>query len=140
MEPHRIIRFYRFIDSRICSTLLYVKPPLPPCTQVIADVFNSKVYILEGTANAACVGGAYRAKHSLEGKGTKFSDVVKLAPPYELAVTPQEDNHKVSIHSMITISCVGIDVVDDHGCNIITNVQVYLSMLDRYEKYEELFK
>lgn len=32
-------------------------------TQIIADVFNMNVYVMEGTANSASVGGAYRAKH-----------------------------------------------------------------------------
>ena len=31
--------------------------------QIIADIFNSDVYVLEGTANSASLGGAYRAKH-----------------------------------------------------------------------------
>lgn len=32
--------------------------------QVMADVFNSPVYV-QDVANSACLGGAYRAKHGL---------------------------------------------------------------------------
>ena len=66
--------------------------------QVIADVFNSEVYIIEGTANSACLGGAYRARHSLMSEGTAFKEAVKEAPPFTRATSPREDAHKVCFH------------------------------------------
>lgn len=63
--------------------------------QIIADVFNSDVYIIGGTANSACVGGAYRAKHSLMSGGSAFRDAVQEAPAYELVAKPREEAHKV---------------------------------------------
>ncbi|XP_072020796.1 xylulose kinase-like [Amphiura filiformis] len=76
--------------------------------QVIADVFNAKVYVLD-VANSACLGGAYRAKHGLLG-GDKvpFSDVVKSAPEYKLAATPNSDA-----------------------------LQIYTALLQRYKALEE---
>ena len=64
--------------------------------QIIADIFNTDVYILEATANSASLGGAYRAKHALMPEGTKFSDVVRDAPAYKHAVSPSPENHKAS--------------------------------------------
>ncbi len=60
-------------------------------------MFNSEVFVIGGTANSACVGGAYRARHSVmnEESGCVFREAVKEAPPYQLAARPREDNHKV---------------------------------------------
>ena len=63
--------------------------------QIIADIFNTNVYILEGTANSASLGGAYRAKHGLMPEGTPFMDAVRNAPLYKLAVSPRVDKHQV---------------------------------------------
>lgn len=68
---------------------------IPFLLQIIADIFNTDVYILEGTANSASLGGAYRAKHSLMPEGTNFLDAVKDAPAYTLAVSPRLDKHEV---------------------------------------------
>lgn len=70
-------------------------------TQVIADIFNASVYVLEGTANSASLGGAYRVKHGLmlpEGMSS-FMDAVMNAPTYKLAVSPREDKHQVHIYT-----------------------------------------
>ena len=58
--------------------------------QVVADVFNAPVYTIKDTANSACLGCAYRAKHGLERKasGATFVDVVSDAPPYKLVADP----------------------------------------------------
>ncbi|XP_070546238.1 xylulose kinase-like isoform X2 [Ptychodera flava] len=64
--------------------------------QVIADVFNTPVYILTSTVNSACLGCAYRAKHGLfGGSTTPFQEVVAMAPPYKLAVKPSPDADKI---------------------------------------------
>ena len=64
--------------------------------QVIADVFNAPVYVLKDTANSACLGCAYRAKHGLErADGRTFWDVVSAAPPYVLVGDPYGDAHEV---------------------------------------------
>lgn len=61
--------------------------------QVLADVFNAPVYTIKDTANSACLGCAYRAKHGLEREttGASFKDVVSNAPPYSLVAQPRED-------------------------------------------------
>ena len=58
-------------------------------------MFNSDVYVIGGTANSACVGGAYRAKHSLMSGGSAFRDAVQESPAYELVAKPREEAHKV---------------------------------------------
>ncbi|KAK2548131.1 Xylulose kinase [Acropora cervicornis] len=61
--------------------------------QVLADVFNAPVYTIKGTANSACLGCAYRAKHGLEREtsGASFKDVVSNAPHYSLVAQPRGD-------------------------------------------------
>lgn len=60
--------------------------------QVIADVFNAPVYVLKDTANSACLGCAYRAKHGLERADLKtFWEVVSEAPPYLIVADPYAD-------------------------------------------------
>ena len=63
--------------------------------KIVADIFNTNVFILEGTANSASLGGAYRAKHGLMPEGTPFMEAVKNAPSYKLAVSPRPDVHQV---------------------------------------------
>ncbi|XP_061412947.1 xylulose kinase isoform X2 [Lethenteron reissneri] len=63
--------------------------------QVLADVFNVPVYTLD-TANSACLGAAYRAKHGLlAASGLSFSDTVRAAPSCQLATRPSQDSAKV---------------------------------------------
>ena len=54
-------------------------------------MFNAPVYTIKDTANSACLGCAYRAKHGLERKssGATFVDVVRDAPPYKLVADPR---------------------------------------------------
>ena len=65
--------------------------------QVIADVFNAPVYTIKDTANSACLGCAYRAKHGLERaeRGASFMSVVQAAPPYSLVAEPRGNAHKI---------------------------------------------
>lgn len=61
----------------------------PAILRVIADVFNAPVFVLKDTANSACLGSAYRAKHGLErADGKTFWDAVSEAPPYVLVSDP----------------------------------------------------
>ncbi|XP_077996562.1 xylulose kinase-like [Glandiceps talaboti] len=63
--------------------------------QVLSDVFNTPVYV-QDTANSACLGCAYRAKHGLlGGSKTPFNDVVAMAPAYKLAVKPSPDAEEI---------------------------------------------
>ncbi|XP_066300967.1 xylulose kinase-like [Branchiostoma lanceolatum] len=63
--------------------------------QVLSDVFNAPVYILD-TANSACLGCAYRAKHGWLGSSkVSFQEVVQGAPEYKLAVTPNSSAKQV---------------------------------------------
>ncbi len=58
--------------------------------QIVADIFNTSVYILRETANSASLGAAYCAKRAvLGGRGT-FQEAVQGAPSYELANTPRQ--------------------------------------------------
>ncbi|XP_078087666.1 xylulose kinase isoform X3 [Mustelus asterias] len=67
----------------------------PDILQVLADVFNAPVYTID-TANSACLGCAYRAKHGLQAvPGQSFADTVKIAPEPKLAVTPTCEVDKV---------------------------------------------
>ncbi|XP_048468348.1 xylulose kinase isoform X2 [Rhincodon typus] len=60
----------------------------PDILKVLADVFNAPVYTID-TANSACLGCAYRAKHGLQAaSGQSFADAVKMAPAPKLAVNP----------------------------------------------------
>ncbi|ELT90820.1 hypothetical protein CAPTEDRAFT_218878 [Capitella teleta] len=61
--------------------------------QVLADVFNTDVYV-QDVANSACLGCAYRAKHGLLGD-VSFADVVKNAPEFTCAATPQVNAKQV---------------------------------------------
>ena len=60
--------------------------------QVIADVFDAPVFAIKDTANSACLGCAYRAKHGWERSDNKsFLDVVSGAPPYVIVADPYGD-------------------------------------------------
>ena len=64
---------------------------------MIANVFNAPVYTIKDTANSACLGCAYRAKHGLERaeRGASFMGVVQAAPPYSLVAEPHGNAHKI---------------------------------------------
>ncbi|XP_014219872.1 xylulose kinase-like isoform X2 [Copidosoma floridanum] len=62
--------------------------------QVMADVFNSPVYVLE-TANSAMMGGAYRAKHALYKDELAFSDIINKLPEAKLLCQPYDDAAKI---------------------------------------------
>lgn len=83
--------------------------------QVIADVFNAPVYTIKDTANSACLGCAYRAKHGLERKasGVTFMDVVSAAAPYNLVADPRGD--AANIYNPLTARYKKLEdsIVDD---------------------------
>ncbi|KAJ8970915.1 hypothetical protein NQ314_000965 [Rhamnusium bicolor] len=58
--------------------------------QVLADVFNSPVYVQEA-ANSAMLGAAYNAKLGLLSKTTSHSEVTSCLPEPELACEPYSD-------------------------------------------------
>ncbi|XP_076324637.1 xylulose kinase isoform X2 [Tachypleus tridentatus] len=63
--------------------------------QVLADIFSTSVYV-QGVANSAALGSAYRAKYGfLGGDSTKFSDVVNPVTKWTLAATPSPDAAEV---------------------------------------------
>ncbi|XP_059496087.1 xylulose kinase isoform X3 [Stegostoma tigrinum] len=67
----------------------------PDILKVLADVFNAPVYTID-TANSACLGCAYRAKHGVQAaSGQPFADTVKMAPAPKLAVNPTCEIDKV---------------------------------------------
>ncbi|XP_023239950.1 xylulose kinase-like [Centruroides sculpturatus] len=57
--------------------------------QVLADVFNTPVYVQE-ISNSACLGSAYRAKHGLIGTKS-FDETVEIGPEFQLAAKPMKD-------------------------------------------------
>ncbi|XP_064410121.1 xylulose kinase [Latimeria chalumnae] len=66
--------------------------------QVLSDVFNAPVYTID-TANSACLGCAYRAKHGLgAAAGLVFADSVKMAPKPSLVAIPTPGAQKVRQH------------------------------------------
>ncbi|XP_066572721.1 xylulose kinase [Amia ocellicauda] len=65
--------------------------------QVLADVFNAPVFTID-TANSACLGCAYRARHGLiADQGVRFSEAVRDAPEPRLAVTPMPGAEQVFV-------------------------------------------
>ena len=57
--------------------------------QVLSDIFHAPVYTIPGTANSACLGCAYRAKHGWSGTSRKdYNDIFPIKEEYRLAVTP----------------------------------------------------
>ncbi|XP_053408288.1 xylulose kinase-like isoform X1 [Mercenaria mercenaria] len=75
--------------------------------QIIADIFNTSVYITD-VPNSAALGGCYRAKHALMPEGTPYSEVVKGLPEP-------------------TCACKHTPGLE----------KVYMPMLERYKKLEE---
>ncbi|KAJ8947058.1 hypothetical protein NQ318_019952 [Aromia moschata] len=58
--------------------------------QVLADVFNSPVYVQEA-ANSAMLGAAYQAKRGLLGESSNYMDMMSCVPQPELACEPYSD-------------------------------------------------
>ncbi len=57
--------------------------------QVLSDIFLAPVYTIPGTANSACLGCAYRAKHGWSGTSSvDYNEIFSGNEEYELAVTP----------------------------------------------------
>lgn len=57
--------------------------------QVLSDIFHCPVYAITDTANSACLGGVYRAKHTLSGE--TFEETVKNAASYKLVASPNSE-------------------------------------------------
>ncbi|XP_060562734.1 xylulose kinase-like isoform X2 [Ruditapes philippinarum] len=51
----------------------------PAILQIIADIFNTTVYITD-VPNSAALGACYRAKHAMMPEGTPYSEIVKNLP------------------------------------------------------------
>lgn len=79
----------------------------PAILQVIADIFNTAVYVTD-VPNSAGLGGCYRAKHAIMQPGTSFEEIVKGLPEPVCACKPTPGTEKV-----------------------------YASLLERYRKLEE---
>lgn len=62
--------------------------------QVLADVFNSPVYVLEA-ANSAMLGAAYQAKHGVVRNSQSFQEIVSTVPKPALACEPADDADKI---------------------------------------------
>ncbi|XP_016840700.1 xylulose kinase-like isoform X2 [Nasonia vitripennis] len=62
--------------------------------QVLADVFNSPVYVSE-IANSAMMGAAYRAKHALFKDKLKFEDILNTLPEPKLVCQPYDDAESI---------------------------------------------
>ncbi|KAJ8917192.1 hypothetical protein NQ315_012684 [Exocentrus adspersus] len=62
--------------------------------QVLADVFNSPVYIQEA-ANSAMLGAAYQAKHGLLAGSSTYTEITSSLPEPELACQPYGDADEV---------------------------------------------
>jgi xylulokinase len=66
--------------------------------RVMADVFGTPVFTGK-QANSAAVGAAYRALHGWtcgqQRRFVPFADVVSAAPPFTLAMEPDQEAHRV---------------------------------------------
>lgn len=62
--------------------------------QVLADVFNSPVYVSE-IANSAMMGAAYQAKHALLRKESNFEEVTQCLPEPTLVCRPYDDAESI---------------------------------------------
>ncbi|XP_028417923.1 xylulose kinase-like [Dendronephthya gigantea] len=61
--------------------------------QVLSDIFHAPVFTIPGTANSACLGCAYRAKHGWSGTtDVKYDEIFPKNEQYDLAVTPRVEN------------------------------------------------
>ena len=71
--------------------LCYVSAITTPVSlfQIIADVFNTDVYISTETANSASLGAAYIAKRVAMGGNVSFQEAVRGGPCYQLANSPR---------------------------------------------------
>ncbi|XP_011141834.1 xylulose kinase isoform X2 [Harpegnathos saltator] len=68
--------------------------------QVLADVFNSPVYVLEA-ANSAMMGAAYRAKHGLFRESCSFDEIIRCLPELTLVCQPYDDAESIYKPMMI---------------------------------------
>ena len=59
--------------------------------QVLSDIFHCSVYTITDTANSACLGGVYRAKHTLSGQ--PFQEITKNAAEYKLVASPNPETY-----------------------------------------------
>lgn len=66
--------------------------------QVLADILGAPVYTLD-TANSACLGCAYRAKHGIV--GGSFEEATKEATPFKLAVSPNACSYNVGRYALL---------------------------------------
>nr|CAI5863420.1 unnamed protein product [Callosobruchus analis] len=62
--------------------------------QVLADVFNSPVYVFK-EANSAALGAGYQAKHGLMKSSLSYEDMMSSLPDPELACEPYHDAEEV---------------------------------------------
>ncbi|XP_011871845.1 PREDICTED: xylulose kinase isoform X2 [Vollenhovia emeryi] len=62
--------------------------------QVLADVFNSPVYISEA-ANSAMMGAAYQAKHGLLRNNYSFDEITRCLPDLTLVCQPYDDAESI---------------------------------------------
>ncbi|VEN36043.1 unnamed protein product [Callosobruchus maculatus] len=62
--------------------------------QVLADVFNSPVYVFKD-ANSAMVGAGYQAKHGLVKSSMTYEDMISNLPQPELACEPYHDANEI---------------------------------------------
>eukprot|EP00795_Rhopilema_esculentum_P001025 gene1025-15351_t len=79
-------------NSRILATGGASKNP--EILQILCDVFCCSVYAITDTANSACLGGNYRAKHALS-TNAFFDETVQNAAPYCLVASPNKDSQKI---------------------------------------------
>jgi len=63
--------------------------------QILADVFNCKVFTLSETVNSASLGAAYIAKRVAMGDGISFQEATGGCPNYELANSPRENAREI---------------------------------------------
>jgi len=57
--------------------------------QVLSNIFHCSVYTITDTSNSACLGGVYRAKHTLSGQ--PFEEITKNAAEYKLVASPNPE-------------------------------------------------
>ncbi|XP_015120128.1 xylulose kinase [Diachasma alloeum] len=62
--------------------------------QVLSDVFNSPVYTSE-MKNSAVLGGAYQAKHALQGRESSFERITSSIPEPTLLCRPYSDAESI---------------------------------------------
>ena len=59
---------------------------------MLSDIFHAPVYTIPRTANSACLGCAYRAKHGWSGMSSEdYNDIFLGKEEYKLAVTPTRE-------------------------------------------------